>query len=114
MPFRILWVDDNIEELRSHVVYLGEKGYAVDGAANGIDALAMLRDKRYDAVQFAIDARQRIREVGMLGRLASGGVQADLSLLAKEPTYYNWERDLDARLAADNATVVQVASDLRR
>ena len=67
--------------------------------------------KRYDAVQFAIDTRQRIREVGMLGRLAAGGVQADLSLLAKEPTYYNWERDLDARLAADNATVVQVASN---
>lgn len=50
MPFRILWVDDNIEELRSHVVYLGEKGYAVEGATNGVDGLAMLRENRYDAV----------------------------------------------------------------
>ncbi len=50
MAFRILWVDDNIEELRSHVVYLGEKGYAVEGVTNGIDALAMLRETPYDAI----------------------------------------------------------------
>ena len=50
MAFRILWVDDNIEELRSHVMYLGEKGYEVDGATNGRDAIAMLAEKAYDAV----------------------------------------------------------------
>ncbi len=50
MAFRILWVDDNIEELRSHVVYLGEKGYEVDGATNGRDAIAMLRGTPYDVV----------------------------------------------------------------
>jgi len=67
--------------------------------------------KRYDAVQFAIDPQQRIREVGMLGRLGAGGVLPDLTLLAGEPTYYNWERTRDARLASDRATVVQVARD---
>jgi hypothetical protein len=67
--------------------------------------------KRYDAVQFAIDTQQRIREVGMLGRLAPGGVRADLSFLANEPVYYNWERDLEARLARDRAVVVSVARD---
>lgn len=50
MPFRILWVDDNIEELRSHRVYLGEKGYEVDGATNGRDAIALLGERTYDAV----------------------------------------------------------------
>ncbi len=50
LAFRILWVDDNIEELRSHVVYLGEKGYEVDGATNGRDAIALLGEKNYDAV----------------------------------------------------------------
>ena len=48
MAFRILWVDDNIEELRSHVVYLGEKGYAVEGVTNGIDALAIDEAARVD------------------------------------------------------------------
>lgn len=64
--------------------------------------------KRYDAVQFAIDRRQRIREVGMLGRLATGGVLGDLTLLANEPTYYNWEWERDRRLAGERATVVEL------
>lgn len=50
MPFRILWVDDQIDELRSHVVYLGQKDYQVDGATNGLDAIEMLRQIPYDAV----------------------------------------------------------------
>ncbi len=50
MAFNILWVDDNIEELRSHVMYLGEKGYEVTGVTNGLDGLATLREKDFDAV----------------------------------------------------------------
>ncbi len=50
MSFRILWVDDQIENLRSHIVYLAEKGYEVASATNGRDALEMLRDTSYDAV----------------------------------------------------------------
>ena len=65
--------------------------------------------KRYDAVQFAIDRDQRIREVGMLGRLASTGTAPDITLLANEPAYYNWEHDRDARLARERATVVTLA-----
>ncbi len=50
MPFQILWVDDNIEELRSQVMYLGEKGYDVEGVTNGQDALAVLREHPFDAI----------------------------------------------------------------
>jgi len=50
VPFNILWVDDHIDELRSHVVYLAEKGYEVAGATNGRDALEMLQRTPYDAV----------------------------------------------------------------
>jgi len=62
--------------------------------------------KRYDAVQFAIDRTQRIREVGMLGRLAQNGVLPDITLLAGEPTYFNWEHARDQRLARESGTVV--------
>lgn len=50
MPFRILWVDDQIDELRAHFVFLTEKGYVVEGAANGRDALAMIEHKPFDAI----------------------------------------------------------------
>jgi CheY-like chemotaxis protein len=50
VPFRVLWVDDQFEALRSHVVYLAERSYTIEGATNGEDALEMLRRQPYDAV----------------------------------------------------------------
>ncbi len=50
MAFQILWVDDNIEELRSHVMYLDGKGYHVEGVTNGLDALAVLKERNFDAI----------------------------------------------------------------
>jgi CheY-like chemotaxis protein len=45
---KILWVDDEIELLKSHVLFLEEKGYTVETAANGEDAVAMVKKTRYD------------------------------------------------------------------
>jgi CheY-like chemotaxis protein len=47
---RILWVDDEIDLLRAHVRLLEEKGYSVEIATNGEDALEMTREKGYDLV----------------------------------------------------------------
>ncbi len=50
MAFRILWVDDNIDELVSHQKFLSDKGYEVEGVTNGLDGLTMLKEKTFDAV----------------------------------------------------------------
>ncbi len=50
MPYRVLWIDDNIDDLRSHILFLGQKGYEVLGATNGRDGLAMLDEAPFDAV----------------------------------------------------------------
>jgi CheY-like chemotaxis protein len=47
---KVLWVDDEIELLRPHVRFLIEKGYTVDTATNGEDAVAMVKDAEYDLV----------------------------------------------------------------
>jgi CheY-like chemotaxis protein len=47
---RILWVDDEIDLLRAHVRLLEEKGYSVEIATNGEDAVEMTREKGYDLV----------------------------------------------------------------
>lgn len=47
---RILWVDDEIDLLRAHVRLLEEKGYSVEIATNGEDALELTREKEYDLV----------------------------------------------------------------
>ncbi len=47
---RILWVDDEIELLRPHCLFLQQRGYHVDAISNGDDALALLADDPYDLV----------------------------------------------------------------
>ncbi len=47
---KILWVDDEIELLRSNILFLDEKGYLVDEATNGEDAISMVRKKDYDLI----------------------------------------------------------------
>lgn len=46
----ILWVDDEIELLRSHIIFLSEKGYEVDTVTNGEDALSSIKEKSYDLI----------------------------------------------------------------
>jgi CheY-like chemotaxis protein len=47
---KVLWVDDEIELLRPHVRLLTEKGYRVDTATNGEDAIVKVGDAEYDLV----------------------------------------------------------------
>lgn len=47
---RILWVDDEIELLRPHCLFLQQRGYHVDAISNGDDALSLLRREPYDLV----------------------------------------------------------------
>lgn len=47
---RILWVDDEIDLLRPHLLFLQHRGYHVDAITNGDDGLALLRKHPYDLV----------------------------------------------------------------
>ncbi len=46
----ILWVDDEIESLRSQIMFLQQKGYVVTALTNGYDALELLKEKLVDVV----------------------------------------------------------------
>ena len=35
----LLWVDDEIEQLRAHIMFLEKKGYEIVTVSNGTDAL---------------------------------------------------------------------------
>src|SRR3982751_2921125 len=49
-PKSILWVDDEVELLESHRIFLREKGYEVHSASNADDALEMLRGRPFDVM----------------------------------------------------------------
>ena len=46
----ILWVDDEIESLKSQIMFLENKGYKVNALTNGYDALEFLKDQVVDVV----------------------------------------------------------------
>ena len=47
---RLLWTDDEIDLLRPYILFLEEKGYFVDTANNGHDAIELVKSKSYDLV----------------------------------------------------------------
>ena len=47
---KILWVDDEIEMLKSHFLFLDERGYDVTPCTNGQDALDLIDTNHYAIV----------------------------------------------------------------
>lgn len=46
----ILWTDDEIDLLMPHIIFLKEKGYDVETANNGADAIEMVKKQQYDLI----------------------------------------------------------------
>jgi len=50
MKVTILWVDDEIDFLRPHIMFLEQKGYTMLTANNGQDALDIVRANDLDLI----------------------------------------------------------------
>jgi len=48
--YHVLWVDDEVDHLQSHILFLKQKGYEITPCTNGHDALGILENQRFDAV----------------------------------------------------------------
>ena len=67
----LLWVDDEIELLRAHILFLEKKGYDVVTVTNGSDAIEMCSQRTFDLVLLdemmpgltGLETLQRIKEV---------------------------------------------------
>lgn len=46
----ILWVDDEIDLLRPHILFLEEKGFEVHTASNGEDAIDLVNEREFDLI----------------------------------------------------------------
>ena len=55
----VLWVDDEIEMLKPHFLFLEERGYNVTACSNGQDALDLIDDKRSEERRVGKECRSR-------------------------------------------------------
>ncbi len=66
--FRLIWADDEIDLLRSHILYLEERGFAVVGVHSGEDALQLIAEESFDLL--LLDERMPgLDGIGVLERL---------------------------------------------
>lgn len=93
----------------NHVHFVSAPLASVPGWVSRMMAARAANPPRYlgnGLTAFGIDRFQRIREVGMLGRLGSSGVIPDLALLANEAKAFEFEFAREARLAAQQQVEV--------
>ena len=68
---QLLWVDDEMELLKAHVIFLEKKGYEVTIVSNGPDAIDLCRERNFDLVLLdeqmpglsGLETLQRIKEL---------------------------------------------------
>ena len=48
--YKLLWVDDEIELLKAHILFLEKKGYQVETVTNGYDALDRCAEETFDLI----------------------------------------------------------------
>lgn len=49
-PIELLWIDDEIDLLQAHMIFLSQKGYHVTKAHSGQDALSLLKETSFNIV----------------------------------------------------------------
>ena len=49
-PIELLWIDDEIDLLQAHILFLSQKGYNVHKAHNGQDAIALVKQQHFDVI----------------------------------------------------------------
>lgn len=68
---QLLWVDDEMELLRAHIIFLEKKGYEVTTVSNGTDAIDLCQTQSFDLVLLdeqmpglsGLETLQRIKQI---------------------------------------------------
>ena len=71
MNYELLWVDDEVELLKAHIIFLEKKGYEVTTVSNGTDAIDLCQEKSFDLVLLdeqmpglsGLETLQRIKQI---------------------------------------------------
>ena len=47
---KILWVDDEIDHLKPHILFLEDKGFSISTASNGADAVTLIKESNFQLI----------------------------------------------------------------
>lgn len=81
----ILWVDDEIESLQSHILFLKNKGYEVNAMTNGLDAIDFVKENPVDVVLLD-ETMPGISGLETLAKIKEANQQIPVVLITKNET----------------------------
>jgi CheY-like chemotaxis protein len=81
----ILWVDDEIDSLHSHILFLQNKGYEVNAMTNGLDAIDFVKEHPVDVVLLD-ETMPGISGLETLAKIKEANQQVPVVLITKNET----------------------------
>jgi len=95
---KILWVDDEIEFLKPHILFLEQKGYQVITATNGQDAIDLFGQENFDIV-FLDENMPGISGLETLSELKEHKSTIPVIMITKSEEEYIMDEAIGAKIA---------------
>ncbi|MBP1668084.1 MAG: PglZ protein, partial [Bacteroidetes bacterium] len=95
---RILWVDDEMDLLKPHIMFLQEKGYEMETATNGRDAIEIVKDQYVDLV-FLDENMPGLSGMETLGKIKALKAGLPVIMITKSEEENIMEAALGAKIA---------------
>jgi len=113
---KILWVDDEIDFLLPHVLFLEEKGYKVTTVTNGLDAISVFTTVRYDLV-FLDENMPGLSGIETLTRLKNINESVPVVMVTKTEAESIMKEAINGRIAdylAKPVNLTQIINSVKR
>lgn len=94
----ILWVDDEIDLLKPHIIFLEKKGYKVSTCTNGADAIDLIDDENFDVV-FLDENMPGISGLEALTEIKAKHSQLPIIMITKSEEEYIMEDAIGNKIA---------------
>src|SRR5690554_6601343 len=95
---KILWVDDEIDLLKPHILFLEKKGYHVTTATNGQDAIDLFEDQNFDIV-FLDENMPGITGLETLAELKERKSNIPVIMITKSEEEYIMDEAIGSKIA---------------
>ncbi len=95
---RILWVDDEMDLLKPHIMFLQEKGYEMETATNGQDAIEVVKSRYVDLV-FLDENMPGLSGIETLGKIKGLNANLPVIMITKSEEENIMEAALGAKIA---------------
>ncbi|MGB1284182.1 MAG: response regulator, partial [Polaribacter sp.] len=94
----ILWVDDEIDLLKPHILFLEQKNYTVTTCTNGTDAIDLVEEQNFDIV-FLDENMPGITGLETLSEIKQKQANLPVVMITKSEEEYIMEEAIGSKIA---------------